>query len=74
MSPELEALLQALWERENSEPAELLNHTRRVEELIAEALRTGPGISRDEFMAALMVRYAAFRRSQRRHSSLPPRA
>jgi hypothetical protein len=74
MSPELERLLNALWEREFCEPRERARWGATVERLIGDACRRRPGLSREQFMDAVTPRYEVFRRARRRPTTLPPRA
>jgi hypothetical protein len=74
MSPELERLLAALWERDNCEPRELPQWKSAVERLITDALGKQPGLTRDEFMLAIEPRYREFRRIRRHPPSMPPKA
>ena len=74
MSPELERLLEALYERDTCEPAHRPKWHAVVERLIADALSKQPGISHDQLMAALHSRYVQFRRAHRKPSTLPPSA
>jgi len=50
MSPELDSLLNALWERDTSEPRERARWSATVERLIADACSRRPGLSREQFM------------------------
>jgi hypothetical protein len=74
MSPELEALLRADFERHNCEPAERAKFQVAFEQLLQESLTRAPGTSREEFLEALRPRIIEFRRSQRKNSALPPKA
>lgn len=74
MSPELERLLTALYERDTCEPSQRAHWEAALQRLIADSLAKQPGVSRDEFMEAIHVRYVAFRRSRRTPTSLPPKA
>lgn len=74
MSPELERLLVALYERDTSEPGARPKWDAVVQRLISDALIKHPGVSHDEFMSALHPRYMEFRRARRKPPALPPRA
>jgi hypothetical protein len=74
MSPELERLLNALWERDTCEPKDLARWKATVHRLIEDALNRGPGVTREQFMDAIIPRYEEFRRARRKPSSLPPKA
>jgi hypothetical protein len=74
MSPELERLLQALYEKRTCPPDEKPHRTATFERLLREALLRSPETSRDEFLNALHERYDEFRRAHRRPPTLPPRA
>jgi hypothetical protein len=72
MSPELEALLRADFERHNCDPESRACCNAIFEALLAKAMAKSPGTSRDEFMEALRPRMIEFRRAQRKPSTLPP--
>ncbi len=74
MSPELEALLRADFERHNSEPQDRARLQATFERLLQDALAKSPGTNRDQFLEALRPRVIEFRRAQRKISSLPPQA
>ena len=74
MSPELEALLRADFERHNRNPHERAKFHAGFERLLQDALAKSPGLSRDELLEALRDRVIEFCRAQRRTSSLPPKA
>jgi hypothetical protein len=74
MSPELERLLNALWERDFCEPKERAKWKATVERLIADARSRRPGLSREQFMDAVIPRYEEFRRARRKPTTLPPKA
>ena len=74
MSPELERLLNALWQRDTCEPKDLARCKATVERLIEDACKRSPGLSREQFMDAIFVRYQEFRRARRKPSTLPPNA
>lgn len=56
MSPELERLLAALYERDTCEPRERVRWHATVERLIGDALNKQPEVSRDQFLEALPPR------------------
>ncbi len=74
MSPELEALLKAMYERDTCEPEDLARWVGEVNRLIDDAMSRRPGLSRDGFFHAIAPRYVEFRRKQRKTPSLPPSA
>jgi len=74
MSPELERLLTALWERDYGEPKDRVRWAATAERLIADACRKQPSLSRERFMDAIVPRYEQFRRARRKPSALPPKA
>lgn len=74
MSPELERLLLALYEKRTCPPDEKPQRNATFERLLGDALARRPGISREEFLDALHDRYEQFRRARRRPPTLPPRA
>ncbi len=53
MIPELDRLLNALWERDFGEPKDRARLMATVEQLIADACQRWPGLSREEFMDCL---------------------
>ena len=52
MSPDLERLLNALWERDTCEPKDRAGWKVTVERLIEDARSKLPGVTRDQFMDA----------------------
>lgn len=74
MSPELERLLTALYERDTCEPDDRAQWEATVQRLIADAMSHQPGVNREDFVQALQPRYVEFRRARRKPSALPPRA
>jgi hypothetical protein len=74
MSPDLERLLNALWERDYGEPKDRARWAASAERLIADACSKQPELSREEFMDAIGPRYEQFRRARRKPPTLPPRA
>ena len=74
MSPDLERLLQALYEKRTCPPEEKAHRDATFERLLQDSLARRPGKSRDELLGALHDRYAEFRRARRQPPTLPPRA
>lgn len=74
MSPELERLLAALYERDNCEPSDRPKWDAVVLRLVTDAMSKQPGITRGQFMDAVASRYREFRRARRKPTSLPPQA
>jgi len=74
MSPELERLLNALWERDYCEPKDRARWKATAERLIADACTGCPGLGREQFMDAPPPRYEEFRRARRKPTTLPPTA
>jgi len=74
MSPELEKLLEALYEKFNCPPEEKAHRVATFERLFQDALARRPGTSRDELLNALQERYRDFLRSRRNPSTIPPHA
>jgi hypothetical protein len=74
MSPELEALLRADFERHRCDPHARAKFHATFERLLQDALAKSPGLSREELLEALRDRAIEFRRAQRKISSLPPKA
>ncbi len=75
MSPDLERLLNALWETREGEPEHAAKWKAAAERMISDALsRCPPGTSHEEFMEAIEIRYTQLRRSRRKPSALPPQA
>lgn len=74
MSPELERLLAALYERDHCEPEHRERWAAVVCRLVADALHRMPGVSREDLMAALQPRYDEYKRTRRRPPTLPPTA
>jgi hypothetical protein len=74
MSPELERILTALYERDTCDQADRERWNATLEELLEEAPREFPKVSRDQFLQAIASRYPTFRRAQRRPPTMPPRA
>jgi len=74
MSPELERLLQALYEKRTCPPEEKPQRDATFERLLQDALARGRATSRDQQLDALHDRYEEFRRARRKAPSMPPRA
>ena len=74
MSPELERLLTALYERDTCEPSQRAHWEATLRRLVADALAKQPGVSYEEFIQAIHPRYVEFRRSRRKPSTLPSKA
>jgi hypothetical protein len=74
MSPELDRLLAALYERDTCEPVQRAQREATFRRLVDDALAKKPGLTHQEFMEAIHLRYIEFRRSRRRPTSLPPSA
>jgi hypothetical protein len=74
MSPELERLLFALYEKPTCPPEEKRHRAATFDRLLDDALARRPGTSRDQLLQALQDRYEEFRRAQRKPTTLPPRA
>jgi len=74
MSPELERLLQALYEKRTCPPEEKPQRDANFERLLQDALARRRGTSRDQLLDALHDRYEEFRRARRKAPSMPPRA
>jgi predicted YcjX-like family ATPase len=74
MSPELERLLAALYERDHCEPEDRERWAAVVRRLVSDAQQRMPGVSREDLMAALQPRYDEYKRTRRRPPTLPPQA
>jgi hypothetical protein len=74
VSPELERLLSALYERDTCEPEHRAKHENNVRRLIQDALSRVPHSSRDQFLEAIGERYRQFVRSHRQPPTMLPRA
>lgn len=74
MSPDLEALLHADFERHNCEPRDRVRCQATFEKLLGDALAKSPRTSREELLEALRSRTIEFRCAQRKFSSFPPKA
>lgn len=74
MSPELEKLLEALYEKFNCPPEEKAHRVATFERLLHDALARRPGTSRDELLNAVQDRYREFLRSRRKPPTIPRKA
>ncbi len=74
MSPELERLLEALYERDTCEPQHRSRYEATARRLMEEAFQRVPHASRDQFLEALADRYRQFLRARRQPPTLPPKA
>lgn len=74
MNPDLERLLNALWERDTCEPKERFRWSATVERLVLGAISQKPGLTREQFLDAVWPRYLAFRRAKRKPPTLLPKA
>ncbi len=66
MSPDLQRLLEAYYEKRTCPPPEKAHRAATFERLLGDAMTRKPGLSRDELMGALAARYAEFRRQRLR--------
>jgi hypothetical protein len=74
MSPELERLLQALYEKRTCPPQEKQHREATFQRLLEDALARRPGTSRSQLLDALSDRYDEFRRARRRPPTMPRQA
>jgi hypothetical protein len=74
MSPELERILTALWERDTCEPAQRPKWDAILRRLVDDARSKQSGLTYDEFMQVIEPRYRDFRRARKKPSTLPPKA
>ena len=74
MSPDLERILTALWERDTCEPSQRPKWNAAYQRLVDDALAKLPGLSHDQFMQAIEPRYRDFRRARRKPPAIPPMA
>jgi hypothetical protein len=74
MSPELERLLEALYEKLTCPPQEKPQRAATFERLLKDALARRPKTSREELLDALQGRYRHFLRARRKPPSMPPQA
>lgn len=74
MSPELERLLEALYERDHCEPDQRARCETNLDEMIDDALRRLPNLSREQLLEALKDRYQQFKKARKKFPSIPPTA
>ena len=74
MSPELERLLTALYDRDTCEPEHRERFGKVVDRLLQDAMHRVPLADRQRFLDALHDRYRQFVRARRKAPTLPPRA
>ena len=74
MSPELERLLKALYDRDTCEPEHRERFEHTVDRLLQEAMRRVPITDRQRFLDALGDRYRQFVRARRKPTTLPSQA
>ncbi len=74
MSPELERLLAALYEKRTCPPEEKSHRNATFERLLQDALARRPDTSREDLLLALQDRYKELRKARRKPPTLPPRA
>jgi len=74
VSPELDELLAALYERDNCEPSELPKREENLQRLLELQLQKHPGLNRAKLLESVHSRYVAFCRAQRKTSTIPPKA
>jgi hypothetical protein len=74
MSPELDRLLEALYERDHCEPNQRSRCDRNLHRLMVDALQRLPGVNESQLLEALGDRYHQFKKARKTISSLPPKA
>ena len=74
MSPELERLLAALYERDTCEPEHRKRCEGAVRRLLEDALQRVPTANREQFLDAIGDRYRQFVRARRKPPTIPPKA
>ena len=74
MSPELDRILQALWERNNTAGPERARWNLTFRRLVDDAVASRPGVPRELFLDAVRERYEEFRRARRHPPTMPPTA
>jgi hypothetical protein len=74
MSPELERLLTALYDRDTCEPAHRERFEKNVARLLQDSMSRVPLVDRQKFLDALRDRYHQFLRARRKPPTLPPNA
>jgi hypothetical protein len=62
----LSRILEAQFDVDNCEPSELVDRKLKLDELLAEACRLDPSVSRDDLLRALADRYEEYRKERRR--------
>lgn len=72
MSPELERLLEALYEKLTCPPEEKAHRVATFERLLQDALAQRPGTSRDELLDALQDRFRESCRARHKPPTMPP--
>ncbi|MCI0628226.1 MAG: hypothetical protein L0387_42340 [Acidobacteria bacterium] len=70
----MERLLVALHEKLTCPSEEKPHRVATFERLLHDALERQPGISREQLLEALPVRYREFLRARRKPTTLPPKA
>ena len=74
MSPDLERILAALWERDTCEPRHRPQWDATLRRLVDDARSKQSGLTYEQFMQVIDARYRDFRRAQKKPSTLPPKA
>ncbi len=74
MSPDLERLLEAIYERDHCEPDQRNRCEKNVLRLINDTLQRSSGLTRDQLLEALKDRYHQFKKARRKFPSIPPQA
>ena len=74
MSPELDRLLDALYEKLNCPDEEKVQRRATFERLLSDALARSPGTTRDQILDALQPRYREFLKARRKPPTLPSQA
>ncbi|MBI4027610.1 MAG: hypothetical protein HY360_21670 [Verrucomicrobia bacterium] len=74
MSPDLERLLEALYEKLTCPPEEKPRRAASFERLLQDALTRCPGSTRNELLDALRDRYREFCRAKHKPPTMPPQA
>ena len=74
MSPELQRLLEAYYEKRTCPPPEKPRRTAVFERLLNDALAGRSGTSRAALLEAILSRYDEFLRARRKTTTLPPKA
>ncbi|HVM48833.1 MAG TPA: hypothetical protein VMU04_12450 [Candidatus Acidoferrum sp.] len=74
MSPDLERLLTALYDRDTCEPEQRERLQRIVNRLLQDSMQRVPVADRARFLDALGDRYRQFLRARRKPPTLPPKA